>query len=157
MTYEVYERETGALIASGSGAECAEQMGRKLSGFYALACNTERRQSGKYIIEKKRKPGRASRRQAPATVVCEICGETVARTLPGQRLCPDCREAKNRKWAEPGKKAKKKEETDTHELLRMAAQIQQTRGKSYGDLVREAEARKIPLEKYMREVLANGD
>ena len=145
MQYTVKWRRTGEPAARGNGAECAQQLGIKLSSFYTLASWGG---NGKYVVERAKKTGR----KGPPLVVCEICGAAVARTSSAQKLCPACRAAEIESKAAARKRGPRVGKPDSHTLLRMAARAQRATGKSYGTLAREAEARGLALKEYLREV-----
>lgn len=149
MKYIVQWRKTGEPAARGNGAECAQQLGIKLSSFYTLASWGG---NGKYVVERAKKTGR----KGPSLVVCEVCGAAVARTSSAQKLCPACRAALEGR-AVARRSGPGEGKPDIHALLRMAARVQRATGKSYGTLAREAQARGMALEEYLREVLEDGN
>lgn len=49
--YRIKSRKTGDILADGSVAECAEQMGKSVSAIRDIVTKTKRGLLGKYIVE----------------------------------------------------------------------------------------------------------
>ena len=50
-TYRVYREKDGQLLAEGSAAACAEQLGIEIQGFYKAVCKAQAGKHRKYRIE----------------------------------------------------------------------------------------------------------
>ena len=85
-------------------------------------------------------------------MTCQWCGARVPRHSANQKYGDDCRqEALREQRNRQQKKAAQK--MDTHSLLQLVVKAERATGRSYGKLVREAEAGKVRLEDYLKEVL----
>ena len=85
-------------------------------------------------------------------MTCQWCGARVPRHSANQKYCDDCRQEALRERRNRHQK-KEAQKMDTHSLLQLVVKAERATGRSYGKLVREAEAGKIRLEDYLKEVL----